>query len=236
MSARETGELPQLGTLDATPLHEKVYQEIKDALMSGKFHPGQKLTSRSLAKALGISDMPVRVALGRLNAQRALSILPNGTAVVPDMSHKRFSELMNLRAHLEGLATELAATNLTRQQLKAIQRLCNELTSAAKGGEIAKYLLKNKEFKFAIYSVTSSDTLLFLIELLWLQVGPFLTRYADQFEGGLSGILEIDHHEEAVSALEREDGAAARIAIEQDIRDGASYLLDHAAFDDPPDS
>ncbi len=103
--------------------------------------------------------------------------------------------------------------------------------AAAKDGDISKYLIMNKEFKFAIYEAASNATLLFLIEILWLQVGPFLTRYADQFEGGLSGILEIDHHEEAVAALERGDGAAARAAIEQDIRDGAAYLLEHAVFD-----
>ena len=41
MPARQANELP-LSELDATPLHEKVYQEIKDALMSGQFHPGHE--------------------------------------------------------------------------------------------------------------------------------------------------------------------------------------------------
>lgn len=231
MPARQAKELP-LSELDATPLHEKVYQEIKEALMSGQFHPGQKLTSRSLAKVLRISDMPVRVALGRLNAQRALSILPNGTAIVPDMSRDRFAELMELRAHLEGQATEIAAAHLTKQQLRTVQRLCNELTSAAKDGDIVRYLVKNKEFKFAIYNLAANETLLFLIEILWLQVGPFLTRYADQFKDGLSGILEIDYHDEAAAALQKGDGVAARKAIEKDIRDGAAYLLEHGDFDD----
>ncbi|MFB9983646.1 GntR family transcriptional regulator [Mesorhizobium kowhaii] len=62
-----------LTAVDTVPLHEKVYLELVRALMSGQFLPGQKLTSRKLAKELGTSDMPVRSAFMRLQALRALS-------------------------------------------------------------------------------------------------------------------------------------------------------------------
>ncbi|RWX57881.1 GntR family transcriptional regulator, partial [Mesorhizobium sp. M2A.F.Ca.ET.039.01.1.1] len=47
-----------LTAVDTVPLHEKVYLELVRALMSGQLQPGQKLTSRKLAKELGTSDMP----------------------------------------------------------------------------------------------------------------------------------------------------------------------------------
>ncbi|RUW66422.1 GntR family transcriptional regulator, partial [Mesorhizobium sp. M2A.F.Ca.ET.067.02.1.1] len=57
-----------LTAVDTVPLHEKVYLELVRALMSGQLQPGQKLTSRKLAKELGTSDMPVRSAFTRLQA------------------------------------------------------------------------------------------------------------------------------------------------------------------------
>jgi DNA-binding GntR family transcriptional regulator len=75
-----------LTAVDSAPLHEKVYLELVRALMSGQLQPGQKLTSRKLAKELGTSDMPVRSAFTRLQALRALSPMPNGSVEVPLIS------------------------------------------------------------------------------------------------------------------------------------------------------
>lgn len=231
MRARKAATIPKLAELDTTPLHERAYQEIKEALMSGRFLPGQKLTSRTLAKALGISDMPVRSALLRLSAQQALSLTPSGIATVPNISKERFAELMALRVLLEGRATEQVADKATKSQIRTIEKLCHELTSAARDEDIARYLTKNKEFKFAIYNIAPNPTLLFLIEIMWLQVGPFLTRYAGQFDGTLTGILEIDYHEDAVAALKAKAPSAARIAIERDIAEGARFLLENVEFE-----
>ncbi|WP_117191538.1 GntR family transcriptional regulator [Rhizobium terrae] len=223
---------PQFGlsVVEAEPLHEKVYREIVRALVSGRFEPGQKLTSRKLAQELGTSDMPVRAALMRLQAQQALRPLPNGSLEVPQIKASEFAQLMDARTVVEGGATERAAGLVNGNNLRTIRKLSDELTSAAKGGDINRYLVANYDFKFAIYRHCGNAPLLFLIETLWMQVGPFLRRYAGSFDGALSGILDIDYHEEALAALEKGDGAKAREAIVRDISEGAVYLLKNAEF------
>ncbi len=62
---------------------EQVYREVRRALMGGSFEPGQKITVTSLAIALGVSAMPVREALRRLAAERALEMQPNRSVRVP---------------------------------------------------------------------------------------------------------------------------------------------------------
>ena len=56
------------------PLHERTYQELKTAIMSGKFMPGEKLTVRGLSEELGVSAMPARAAILRLAAEKALAL------------------------------------------------------------------------------------------------------------------------------------------------------------------
>ncbi|MGK6311467.1 GntR family transcriptional regulator [Neorhizobium sp. DT-125] len=219
-----------LSVVEAEPLHEKVYAEIVRALVSGRFEPGQKLTSRKLAQELGTSDMPVRAALMRLQAQQALRPLPNGSLEVPQITASGFAQLMDARTVVEGGATERAASIINGNNLRTIRKLSDELTNAAKAGEINRYLVANYDFKFAIYRHCGNAPLLFLIETLWMQVGPFLRRYAGSFDGALSGILDIDYHEDALAALEKGDGPKARDAIVRDIREGADYLLKHAEF------
>jgi DNA-binding GntR family transcriptional regulator len=219
-----------LTAVDTVPLHEKVYLELVRALMSGQFSPGQKLTSRKLAKELGTSDMPVRSAFMRLQALRALKPLPNGSMEVPVISTDGFSQLVETRIILEGAAAELAGGLINGNGLRTVRRTCTELTLAARKGEIGDYLRKNYNFKFSIYRQCGNEQLIFLIETLWLQVGPFLRNLSRGFEDNLSDILQIDYHEEAVAAIEAHDGARARAAIVRDIRDGAAHLMQYAKF------
>ena len=81
-----------LNTSDDAPLHENVYQEIRRNLMAGQFQPGEAVTLRGLAGKLGTSAMPVREALRRLVAERALDLGPNRTARVPVVTSVRSSD------------------------------------------------------------------------------------------------------------------------------------------------
>jgi DNA-binding GntR family transcriptional regulator len=201
-------------------------------LISGQLEPGQKLTSRKLAKELGTSDMPVRSALTRLQALRALRSLPNGSAEVPEMTRQAFSQLMDARTVVEGGATARAAKQINGNNMRVIRRLSTELTQAAEAGDIGGYLAANYNFKFAIYRHCNNEAMIFLIETLWMQVGPFLRRFGEGFEGNLAGILEIDYHEDTLHALDAGDAERAAKAIVNDIEAGADFLLDKARFAD----
>ncbi|MFM2280095.1 MAG: hypothetical protein RLZZ444_2326 [Pseudomonadota bacterium] len=225
-------EIIGLGSVDLTPLHEIVYQRLNKALMAGQIKPGQKLTSRKLAKELGTSDMPVRAALAKLQALRALEQLPNGSHVLPPMTRERFADLMQSRIICEPALTELAARQIKAVDLKAIRKESDALTKSARDQDIDSYLLHNYEFKFSIYRPAGSECMLFLIETMWLQVGPFLRQFGGRFEGNLSGILDIDYHEEVVEALARGDGKVAAELIRKDISEGLAFLLKHADFAD----
>ncbi|SEP90920.1 DNA-binding transcriptional regulator, GntR family [Pseudomonas cuatrocienegasensis] len=219
-----------LDAIEAIPLHEIVYQRLTYALMAGQIRPGQKLTSRKIAQELGTSDMPVRAALMKLQSLRALAQLPNGSMTLPSMTRERFRDLMNTRQLCEGAATELASTHLSSTELETIKAGASALTLAARNKDIDDYLLRNYEFKFLIYRASHSESLIFLIETLWLQIGPFLRQFGSHFNGDLGQILDIDFHEETVEALERGDGIAAANAIRRDIAEGAKFLLENGRF------
>jgi DNA-binding GntR family transcriptional regulator len=221
-----------LGTVDLTPLHEIVYQRLNKALMAGQITPGRKLTSRKLAKELGTSDMPVRAALTKLQALRALEQLPNGSHVLPLMTRERYSDLMQSRMICEPALTEIAAGRMKAADLRAIRKEAAALTQAAQDQDIDSYLLHNYEFKFCIYRAAGSESMLFLIETVWLQVGPFLRQFGGRFGGNLAGILDIDYHEEIVEALARGDGKVAAELMHKDISEGFAFLLRNADFAD----
>src|SRR5262245_12360833 len=116
-SMRPTGGLPgktdfRVAKLERETLHERAYLELKKAIMSGAIRPGATITIRAMAAALGTSPMPVREALRRLVAERALVVLPTRSVILPMMSHEQFDEVCRLRVALEGLVAEEGARRL----------------------------------------------------------------------------------------------------------------------------
>ena len=51
-----------------TTLTDKIYQDIKDDILTKVFQPGEKLNIKELAREYQVSDTPVKQALQRLAA------------------------------------------------------------------------------------------------------------------------------------------------------------------------
>ena len=98
-------------------------------------------------------------------------------------------------------------------------------------GDEAEYREKNRQLRFATYQAAQSQTLLAVIEALWLQVGPFLVYVTKN----LSIHNEIDHHYALLAALTVRDGAAARLAIARDTFENGELLLSVGRFSPEPD-
>src|SRR5687767_9318198 len=78
-------------------LSTHVERGIREALMSGRFQPGERLNISALASALGTSATPVREALSHLAAEGAVELVPGRSVRVPLFSRERFEELKLIR-------------------------------------------------------------------------------------------------------------------------------------------
>ncbi len=207
----------QVSKLERETLHDRAYQELKKAIMSGAIRPGATITIRAMATALGTSPMPVREALRRLVAERALEMLPTRSVTLPMMTAERFDEISRLRIALEGLVTETGARKLSREDLRRLQQGYAEMGRIKSFGD---YLAKNQEFHFTLYQAARMPVALQMIESLWLQVGPLLNLAVAEY--GIEG--SQDHHRELLDQLGRRSAKGARAAIEADIADAARII------------
>ena len=82
---------------DDTSLRSQVYDWLREALTTGRFTPGQKLSFRFIAGTLGVSLTPVREAIRRLVAEGAFEMRPSRSIRVPLMTRDRILELRDIR-------------------------------------------------------------------------------------------------------------------------------------------
>jgi DNA-binding GntR family transcriptional regulator len=196
-------------------MQERVYSALRDQLMRGGFETGQKLKIAELAEAFGTSAMPVREALNRLTVERALETLPSRTVRVPALSKAALQDLRETRFAIEGLAIARAASKMTAESLATLRQLIavQSETDAEHHSEASAE--QNRAFHFAIYRQSGSTALLPIIESLWLQFGPYLREASERFDG--AGGRGTNFHVAMLDALSRNDGIAARAALEADI-------------------
>jgi DNA-binding GntR family transcriptional regulator len=230
-SGRQPARLDRAISARLTPVgretvNDRVYRELRRALIHGLFDPGQVLTIQELASRLETSTMPVREALSRLVSEQALEALPNRSARVPPVDPLRLEDLLRARIVIEGAALELAAPKLARGAFEELSALIGR--HDAQTGAVEAQIEANQAFHFRIYQASGSTVLIPIIESLWLQSGPYIRAAALAFdpEGAVSG---SHYHGEIVAALRRSDVAAARAALAADISRAFDLLRNRPA-------
>lgn len=197
-------------------LNQTVYMTLCTQLMRGDYPAGHVLHAHELAERFGTSAMPVREALRKLMAQRALEPMKNRSMRIPEFSRDRLEDIRRVRLLLEGTATEWASQRIDEPTLQRVDQIARQLAQMLEHPDnLAQGLDCNHEFHFAIYQAAGTPTLLALIESLWLQSGPYLRAYRERMHSDLRPVEEF--HAAIVAALRQRDAHGARHIMEQDI-------------------
>ncbi|MCA1774885.1 MAG: GntR family transcriptional regulator [Loktanella sp.] len=206
------------GNLQRESLQQQVFDNLRSAIMSGVFRPGEVLSSRGLAQQLGVSAMPVREALTRLTTEGVLQNTPSRTLRLRVLSPSDFDEITAIRFEIEGMAAERACGAMTTADLAEIRALNDALTAAASSGDADHYLKANADYHAAIYRVSGWPLLVGMIERLWLMVGPSI-RMSVPDRAHMATSQEF--HDQIMTALDARDGKTVRAAIVDDISTAA---------------
>src|SRR4051794_25432778 len=218
------GEPRQPTNGNAETLREHAYGHISELLASGQLRPGDKLSLRTAAVALGMSVMPVREAVSRLIADRALEVTPNRAVRVPVMTRAEFRELTKARLAIEGHAAEEAAQHRTRSGLERIEAAERRFRNHSLAGapDLAEAVELNSRFHFAVYEAARSPTLVQIIRGLWLKAGPVITLDVRKNPARLASSSAL-RHADILAAIRARDGARARESLATDITSAANY-------------
>jgi DNA-binding GntR family transcriptional regulator len=111
---------------DISGRSERAYRLIRRAIVEGEFEPGSRLVEQRIGEMFDLSRTPVREALRALAADGLVTIERNRGAVVATMSDDDIHDLYELRARLESLAAERAATRMTAEGIAELDRAIAE--------------------------------------------------------------------------------------------------------------
>ncbi len=205
-------------------LPERIFQQIRQAIVEGEIPAGSKISEPELARQFGISRAPLREAIGRLEACNLVVRKPNVGARVVSLSTTDLLDLYDLRETLEGLGARLAAERMRDAEIASLRALLSDHESAAQMKRGESYYQEEGNYDFH-YRIIQGSRNARLIGLLCDDLYHLLRMYRFQF--GMPGPRAphaLREHKHMVEAIEQRDGEFAELLMRRHIRAARQYV------------
>ena len=144
---------PVLGhkRMEVRTLKEQVVKLLREAIFSGRIKPGQRLNESELSRDLGLSRIPVREALQKLQEQGLVVDVPRRGKFVINLSEEEIQKINSLRIILEGEALRLCRAKITAEGVRDLTKLIGKMERFREATEVDASAL-DIEFHRTIWS------------------------------------------------------------------------------------
>lgn len=206
----------------------RVYEMVKDRILSGEFPPGTRLKDDELARTFGVSNTPVREAMGELEKDGLIETIPYRGRFVKKMSIEETREVYDVRMALEALAARLAVKRIGESQLEEMEKALEEYGIAFETDDIAAGLEADLAFHDLIVQASGNSTLLRVVSDLANRIQ--VLRQVD--EGKVRRKQSLEDHEGILQALKERDGEKAEVHVCRHIAKGKENVIKRLMADE----
>lgn len=206
-----------------TTKNDMLYSRLKDKLLSGAYHPGERLVVADLAAEFGVSPMPVREALQRLQQDGWVEITPHVGARVVSFNKSKYLEIIAVRSELESMAARLAAERMDTAHVGRLFELVAEMEACIGDGDTSSYTKLNRQFHDAIYSCCGNETLLGIINDLIAKSSQSQSIF---YLSPKRMQISTQEHRQIAEAISVKDLEKAQLLMRQHKEEGFSLTIE----------
>lgn len=211
------------GSVASALASQRVADALRTLILTGEIAPGSRIRQEQLAAEYGISRIPVREALRRLESEGLVILVPNSGAWVARLDQAECIEIYKIRERIEPLALAESCDHLTGDILEQLSAIAAEIEAAPDTDE---FLRLDRQFHLLSYSGADMPNLQQMIHKFWNTTQHYRRAFA--FAAERSSMMAV-HHEHALilEALGRRDGGHAARVLYDHIRRTRLKLEEH---------
>lgn len=187
-------------------LQDRVYQILRDQILTGKLPPNAPLNTNRLSKQLNVSRTPIREAVNKLVSLGLAVKLPHREAKVADFMSDEMYEIFCARAALEGIAARSASRYMSNEMRQILVQLADRTEECFLNKDDTGFMEANQELHFLIYGSLKAPILQDMVKQLYMisqrnrETGYHLAGRSEQV---------VREHKELADAVRRGDGEEA---------------------------
>lgn len=151
---------------EAAPLRQAVTEMLRNAIATGRFRAGDRMTERNLCEMTGVSRTLIREALRQLESEGVIRVIAHRGPVVSDISPEQATGIYQVRELLEGLASELFARNATEVDRKALRDALKAVERAYETDDVVGWLASKDHFYGVMLKGSKNEALAASLSML----------------------------------------------------------------------
>jgi DNA-binding GntR family transcriptional regulator len=202
-------------TTDKYSLRGRVFNRIREDILSGKYRRNEELKENTIAIELGVSRTPVREALRQLELEGLVSVVPNKGAHVNGITPKDIQDIYIIRSYLEGLCARWACENITNEQVEELEEIIYLSEFHAKKDHHEQILELDNKFHEIIYEASKSK----MLEHVLSDFHHYVKRVRKVTLSSMTRAIESNQeHMVMVEAIKQRDADRAEELAKEHIR------------------
>jgi GntR family transcriptional regulator of vanillate catabolism len=202
----------------ATSQSERATLALREMLAQGHFRPGERMREVPLAKQLGVSRIPLRLALERLAHEGFLEMRPTRGFVAQQFEIGDIYDSIDLRGAIEGMAARYAAERSNKDEVAKLWSIHEQMARLVRNRRltlecVTHYIALNAEFHDEVLRLARSRQVQRAMEqavcLPFASPNAFVRRQYMEQESHDLFLISVEHHRAIAEAIELGESARA---------------------------
>jgi DNA-binding GntR family transcriptional regulator len=207
-------------------IRQKIYDHLREQLLSGEIPPNQHLIETKIAKEIGTSRTPVREALHNLELEGLIESIPRVGYVVKSIKEAEVEEICEIRKAVEEVATRWAIEKAPQRLIEALRKNISISEEKAVHGDPRNFIDLDAQYHEIITKLSGSKRLQELAQTL----RRHMLRYRTQSIYLMDNVLRaIDGHKGILEAIEKGDLEEVNRAIGRHLEQSKKDILRYAS-------
>ena len=193
-----------------TQIQDVIEAELRERILLGRIEPGGRINVRQLEQHFGVSHIPIREAIRRLEAEGLVINVPRRGAVAAGVSLNELDDIYDLRRIIEPPVAARAVAAMTGADFDLITAAYDAMIATERSASDVAFSTAHWDFHWHVLRPGSTDEIERLLHRLW--------RVADRYvrlTRGAAVDAAHDQHHQLYDACASRDGAAAADVLER---------------------
>jgi DNA-binding GntR family transcriptional regulator len=201
---------------------DATYERLKSMIYRRQLDAGQRLVERDLAGELGVSRIPLREGLVRLESEGLIRSIPHSASFVAPIEPRDLLEIYSMRLWLEPPATRLATAKRPAKLVRQLGELCDKMIRALEAREYSRSDEYDYRFHFAIVEASGHSRLLRAYKAAHIRIVGFYTDFLAQKAVDTGRLLR--EHRQIIRAIAQGDPGQAEEVAREHVQRSIVYL------------
>jgi len=208
-------------------LINEIAERIEIGILFGEYKPREHLTQDKLCTKYSVERNVIRSTLKKLAENGTVEYFPNRGVVVKEYTAKGAKDLYTLRILLEGMASEMAASQIDKATIKKLKSLSAQMENDLKKGDLKEFILKHEKFHDLIFAAANNFYLFKVIKELISASSSIRYFSYSRFSLPETKNQLFEEHKSIIYFLKKGDAQRVGEIARSHIKAGINHYLRH---------